>query len=95
MLKFAPAILLFAVFVMPRVAPASDEVDYSAPYLVVENGELVTKYPAKDHEGAAVAADTQADADATSSDAPSNQMPLTVVAIAALVAFLLWARSRE
>ncbi len=28
---------------------ASDEVDYSAPYLTVENGELVTRYPAKEH----------------------------------------------
>ena len=38
--KFAPAILLFAVFVVPQVALAGDEVDYSAPYLVVEDGEL-------------------------------------------------------
>lgn len=30
-------------------AGAGDEVDYSAPYLVVENGELVTTYPAKQH----------------------------------------------
>lgn len=30
---------------------AGDEVDYSAPYLVVENGELVTKYPAREHAG--------------------------------------------
>ncbi len=95
MLKFALAIFLFAVVVVPRVAPAGDEVDYSAPYLVVENGELVTKYPAREHEGAAVAADTQADADATSSDTASNKMLPTVVAIAALVAFLLWFRSRE
>jgi hypothetical protein len=28
---------------------ASDEVDYSAPYLTVENGELVTRYPAREH----------------------------------------------
>jgi hypothetical protein len=32
-------------------AGAGDEVDYSAPYLVVENGELVTKYPAREHAG--------------------------------------------
>lgn len=30
-------------------ASAGDEVDYSAPYLTVENGELVTRYPAKEH----------------------------------------------
>ena len=28
---------------------AGDEVDYAAPYLTVENGELVTRYPAKEH----------------------------------------------
>ncbi len=28
---------------------AGDEVDYSAPYVTVENGELVTRYPAKEH----------------------------------------------
>ena len=93
--KSVPAILLFVLFVMPLVALAGDEVDYSAPYLVVEDGELVTKYPAREHEGAAVAADTQADADASPPDTRSNQMPLTVVAIATLVAFLLWIKSRE
>ena len=93
--KSMPAILLFVFFVLPLFALAGDEVDYSAPYLVVEDGELVTKYPAREHEGAAVAAETQADADATPSDTPSNEMPLTVVAIAALVAFLLWIKSRE
>lgn len=30
-------------------AYAGDEVDYSAPYITVENGELVTRYPAKEH----------------------------------------------
>ncbi|MBT8098340.1 MAG: hypothetical protein KJO82_01250 [Gammaproteobacteria bacterium] len=33
----------------PGFAFAGDEVDYSAPYITVENGELVTKYPAKGH----------------------------------------------
>lgn len=27
-----------------------DEVDYSAPYITVEGGELVTKYPTREHE---------------------------------------------
>ena len=93
--KYMPAILLFVFLALPLVALAGDEVDYSAPYLVVEDGELVTKYPAREHEGAAVAADTQADADATPSDTPSNEMLVTVVAIATLVAFLLWIKSRE
>ncbi len=30
-------------------AHAGDEVDYSAPYITVENGELVTRYPAREH----------------------------------------------
>lgn len=33
-----------------RPAFAGDEVDYSAPYLTVEDGQLVTKYPAKEHD---------------------------------------------
>ena len=28
---------------------AGDEVDYSAPYITVEHGELITMYPAKEH----------------------------------------------
>lgn len=28
---------------------AGDEVDYSAPYITVDNGELITRYPAKEH----------------------------------------------
>ena len=28
---------------------AGDELDYSAPYITVENGELITRYPAKEH----------------------------------------------
>ncbi len=29
---------------------AGDEVDYSAPYITVENGELITRYPSKYHD---------------------------------------------
>ena len=50
--------ILGAVIVMlgaPLIGLAGDEVDYSAPYLTLENGELVTKYPSKDHAaGAAI-----------------------------------------
>lgn len=46
---FAPAVL------------AGDEVDYSAPYLVVEDGKLVTKYPGQQHQAQPVeGADTTA-----------------------------------
>lgn len=41
----AVALLAF----VPGSSFAGDEVDYSAPYLTVENGELVTKYPAREH----------------------------------------------
>ncbi len=40
---------------------AGDEVDYSAPYLTVENGELVTRYPAKEHAPDDVPVDADAD----------------------------------
>ena len=44
------ASLLLLLFVSP-VLLAGDEVDYSAPYIVVEDGKLVTKYPAQEHAG--------------------------------------------
>ncbi len=97
MLKFAPAILLFAVFVVPRVAPAGDEVDYSAPYLVVENGELVTKYPANEHAGASPEADAQENKMAES---PQQKVGLdtiwgmAAVAIAVMIVLLSIRRRR-
>ncbi len=97
--KFAPAILLFAVFVVPRVAPAGDEVDYSAPYLVVENGELVTKYPAKEHAGALPQAETQVSnttASTPQQDGLENVWAIAAVAIAvAIVLLLLIKRGRQ
>ncbi|MDX1499097.1 MAG: hypothetical protein R3176_04315 [Woeseiaceae bacterium] len=42
-------------------AVAGDEVDYGAPYLVVEDGKLVTRYPGKEHEpGTAAGAGAEA-----------------------------------
>jgi len=38
---------------MPTQLYVGDQVDYSAPYLTVENGELVTKYPTNEHAPAA------------------------------------------
>ena len=96
--KFAPAILLFAVFVMPRVAPAGDEVDYSAPYLVVENGELVTKYPANDHEGASLEDDLQAGetpAMPYEKIAVDNDWIIAAVAIAVVIALLIMIKRRR
>ena len=96
--KFVPAILLFAVFVVPRVTPAGDEVDYSAPYLVVENGELVTKYPARDHEGAPLEADVQAGETPAPPDqkiAVDNAWIIAAVAIAAVIALLIMIKRRR
>ncbi len=90
--KFAPAILLFAFFVVPRVAPAGDEVDYSAPYLVVEDGELVTKYPAREHAGASPEADAQ---ESKLTESPQQKIGLdtvwgkAAVAIAVMIVLLL------
>jgi lysozyme family protein len=44
--------LLGAAALVLAAAPgsASDEVDYSAPYLTLEDGKLVTRYPAKQHD---------------------------------------------
>ncbi len=90
--RFVVAILLFVIFAMPLVAPAGDEVDYSAPYLVVEDGELVTKYPAKEHTGVSPEADAQA---SKTTESPQQQVGLdnvwaiAAVAIAVAIALLL------
>lgn len=47
----AAAALAVAIILVPLAAYSGDEADYSAPYLTVEDGELVTKYPAKEHQG--------------------------------------------
>lgn len=45
--------LLLAALLLAGPAWAGDEVNYSAPYLTLEDGKLVTKYPAKPHVKAA------------------------------------------
>ncbi len=96
--RFVVAILLLAVFVVPRVAPAGDEVDYSAPYLVVENGELVTKYPARDHEGASLEAGVQ---ESKATESPQQKVGLdtiwgmAVVVIAVMIVLLLSIRRKR
>ncbi len=92
MSRFVITIMLFVIFAMPLVAPAGDEVDYSAPYLVLEDGELVTKYPAKEHAGASPEADTQA---SKTTESPQPQVGLDNVwaiaglAITVVIALLL------
>ncbi len=90
--KSVAAILMFLIFAIPLVAPAGDEVDYSAPYLVLEDGELVTKYPAKEHAGASPKADAQA---SKTTESPQQQVGLDKVwaiagvAIAVVIGLLL------
>lgn len=67
----------------PMSAGAGDEVDYSAPYLVVENGELVTKYPPRQHDAAPGAA---AEPSSPAPAARKNRSWLPALMIAALVA---------
>lgn len=90
--RFLVAILLLVIFAIPIIAPAGDEVDYSAPYLVVEDGELVTKYPANEHAGASPQADTQA-SNATASTLPQvgleNVWAIGAVVIAVAIALLI------
>ncbi len=90
--RFLVAILLLVIFAIPIAAPAGDEVDYSAPYLVVEDGELVTKYPAKEHAGASPQADTQA-SNTTASTPPQvgidNVLVFAGLAITVVIALLI------
>jgi len=94
----AGAALALALLLGPALAPAGDDVDYSAPYLVVENGELVTRYPALEHEGAAPASAT-ATAGTRESPPPENrQTGLWMFAAAgggAVLAMLLWMQRRR
>jgi len=66
---------------------AGDEVDYSAPYLTLENGELVTKYPAKEHDPNVPQPQT-AVADTAEPGAPTPWGIVLVVAMIALAVFL-------
>ncbi len=64
---------------------AGDEVDYSAPYMTLENGELVTKYPAKEHDPNAPAPDTGAVA-----PVPNKPTPTGIVLVIALIALAVF-----
>ena len=80
-------------------AYAGDEVDYSAPYMTVENGELVTKYPAREHIPGDPA--TQAlPTDDTGAPDPAESwartwLPAVVVPVLGVVAFLVLQRRRK
>lgn len=75
-------------------AIAGDEVDYSAPYITLENGELVTKYPPKEHvpgeEPAKPAAGIVEEPPASAPGLP--RLPLIAVAAIVIGAALLLLR---
>lgn len=92
-LRYAAAILgrcLLAV-ALTAAAPAlaGDEVDYSAPYVTVENGELVTRYPAKAHDESGEKEISVAGADGEAT--PAAPVVLAV-ALGIGVAMLAWLR---
>jgi hypothetical protein len=72
-------------------ARGGDEVDYSAPYLVVENGELVTKYPNREHETVAeeAGAGDAADASAPGAADEINGGGIFAAALAAVIIGIL------
>lgn len=66
-------------------ALAGDETDYSAPYVTVENGELVTRYPAKKHAGTETGAQSlpAPAGEAAGSGAPARAVPPLFAALVA------------
>ncbi len=64
---------------------AGDEVDYSAPYLTVENGELVTRYPAKEH----AADDIPVQPDPDEAAKPPKEKALSLLITGLLVAIVV------
>lgn len=79
---------LFAIVLLPFLCGgvfAGDEVDYSAPYMTLENGELVTKYPAKEHDPNAPPPST-----AVATPEPSKTTPLGIILTAALIALAVY-----
>lgn len=86
----ARSCIIGTVFLAAPIAESGDEVDYSAPYLVVEDGELVTKYPNREHEaGAEEAADDEAETSAPGAADEANRGGLVAAALAVVVAGLL------
>ncbi len=78
---------------------AGDEVDYSAPYLVVEDGELVTKYPNKEHvvDGAPAPKADNGGTDASVARSAGRWWLVVAIAVAVLTAgiFILQRRDRQ
>lgn len=95
--RLGAALVACLIAVSAPTTQAGDEVDYSAPYIVVENGELVTRYPAVQHDGVAAAAapEMRAAPSKTESAAPVLRIILTAMAATVLAAIVLiaWRRA--
>ena len=81
-------VLCVPIFDIGR-AIAGDEVDYSAPYLTVENGELVTKYPANKHDEETLAAASADISEPARAAAAGRNVRRILLAVAALAAALM------
>jgi hypothetical protein len=68
---------------------AGDEVDYSAPYMTLEDGKLVTKYPAKEHDPN-TPQPNNATTDTSTSAPPEQPTPLGIVLAFALIALAVF-----
>ena len=74
---------------------AGDDVDYSAPYLVVENGELVTKYPAIEHEAGESDPAATRDAENQVNDGGNSRTIWGIVAVALAIVIAILVHSRR
>ena len=88
---------MVALAIVALPAYAGDDVDYSAPYLVVEDGELVTRYPAREHEAtdARTAAPTDATVAVDNSSEPVKTWLIVAVVLAVLAAVVEYVRRRS
>lgn len=87
------ALIIFALLASCcQNAIAGDEVDYSAPYLTLENGQLVTKYPAKQHLPGEQAAQRPTAVTEPAPAAGPPQWPAIAVVAIVIVSILLLRR---
>ena len=94
------AVLMSQLTVISLLLPGSgfagDETDYSAPYITVENGELVTKYPAKEHAavGDAVTPASTGAEPVAEGNSRTPWIAATLIPLLAIIILLVRRRSR-
>lgn len=79
--------IIAITLLLPGSGFAGDEVDYSAPYITVENGELVTRYPVREHAGADVV--TPANSPGEPVDERKSRMPWIAAALIPLLLVII------